>query len=178
MLLSENDIKAELSYAYVHAVAARAGLDCSSVTRLTDGAGVDAVLRARERFLPQSLLTHFTIDVQLKATINEPAPDAQDRYSFELAINHYDKLRDVETGAQQILVVLFLPKDDTLWLVHSADGLMTRRCAYWMSLRGAPASDNKSSQTVYLPRTNLFSVEGVRSVFARRSLGGWIDHEL
>ena len=178
MLLTENNIKAELSYAYIHAVAARGGLACEYSGRHTDGAGVDAVIRAKERFLPESKLTQFTIEFQLKATAGEPALDARGRYPFSLVVDHYDKLRDEETGAQQILVVLFLPSDQSLWLVHSPDGLIARRCAYWVSLRGAAPSGNKSSQTVYVPHANVFSVEGLRALFARRSLGGWIDHEL
>jgi Domain of unknown function (DUF4365) len=178
MLLTENDIKAELSYAYLHAVASRCGLGCEAAGRHTDGAGVDAVVRAKERFSPQSVLTHFTVEVQLKATSAEPALDARNRYPFSLAVDHYDKLRDVEAGAQQILVVLFLPGDQSLWLAHSPDGLLARRCAYWVSLRGAPPSGNTTSQTVYIPQAHPFSVDGLRSVFARRSLGGWIDYEL
>lgn len=50
MILTPNNIKAELSYAYLHAVAARGGLECVVAGRHSDGAGVDAILRARERF--------------------------------------------------------------------------------------------------------------------------------
>jgi hypothetical protein len=71
MLLTENDIKAELSYAYLHAVASRAG--CAAVW--TDGTGVDAVVRVRQRFADDSQYTNFSIDVQLKATSDEPALD-------------------------------------------------------------------------------------------------------
>ena len=173
MLLTDNNVKAELSYAYLHAVSARAGLACEVAGRHSDGAGVDAVVRAKERFSAQSVLTQFTVEIQLKATSAEPTIDARDRYSFSLEIDHYDKLRDVEAGAQQILVVLFLPNDPTRWLAHSPEGLIARRCAYWVSLRGAPESGNSSSQTVYVPRANAFSVEGLRSVFvSRSSVGG------
>jgi hypothetical protein len=178
MLLTENNIKAELSYAYLHAVAARAGLGCEVAGRHTDGDGVDAVVRARERFSERSVLTRFTVEVQLKATSTEPSLDARGRYPFSLDVSHFDKLRDVEAGQQQILVVLYLPKDESQWLVHTPEALIARRCAYWVSLRGAPPSGNATSQTVYVPHANIFSVEGLRSVFARRSLGGWIDHEL
>ena len=176
MLLTENNIKAELSYAYLHAVAARGGLACEVSGRHADGDGVDAVVRARERFSEQSVYTRFIIEVQLKATSQEPAANALGCYPFSLRIDHYDKLRDVEAGNQQILVILFLPDDANLWLAHSVEGLIARRCAYWVSLRGAPASGNETAQTVYVPQANLLSVDGLRSVFARRSLGGWIEH--
>lgn len=178
MILTTNNIKAELSYAYLHAVAARGGLECTVAGRHSDGAGVDAVLRAKERFLPDSLYTDFTVEVQLKATSVEPSIDARERYSFSLELDHYDKLRNTEIGAQRLLVVLFLPEDEEQWLRHSAESLVSRRCAYWVSLWGGPASTNETRQTVYVPRSNSFSVESLRLVMARASLNERIPYEL
>lgn len=178
MLLNENNIKAELSYAYLHAVAARAACSASEGDRHSDGAGVDAIIRAKERFAADSILTHFTIEVQLKATSEEPPIDDRGRYSFSLLLDHYNKLRDTETQAQLILVVLFLPPDPELWLNHADDCLISRRCAYWVSLRGAPESRNKTRQTILVPRRNHFSSEGLRSVMARVSRGEKINYEL
>lgn len=98
VLLSENNIKSELSYAFLHAVAARAGLACHATDRHSDGAGVDAVLRARERFEPDSIFTDFTVEVQLKATSAPPAVH-EGRYSFWLRRDAYDKLRTTEAAA-------------------------------------------------------------------------------
>ncbi|CAK0768443.1 hypothetical protein CCP3SC1AL1_4480001 [Gammaproteobacteria bacterium] len=42
--LSSNDIESELSYAYLHAVAAKAGVGCKIGSRHDDNAGIDAVL--------------------------------------------------------------------------------------------------------------------------------------
>jgi hypothetical protein len=171
MLLTENDIKAELSYAYLHAVVSRAGCVAVWTDRHTDGTGVDAVVRAKQRFAADSIYTDFTIEVQLKATSNEPIPDERGRFPLPLKIDHYNKLRDPDRQSALVLVVLFLPSDPALWLVHSADGLIARRCAYWVGLRGAPESPNRTSQTVYIPSENLFSIEGLRSVLTRASRG-------
>ena len=178
MLLTDNNIKAELSDAYLHAVAARAGIGCEVSGRHSDGAGVDATLRARERFQAESILTHFTIEIQLKATSQAVKPNAVGRYPFVLEVEHYNKLRDPGNQALHLLVILFLPPDPNHWLGHSPEGLTSRRCAYWTSLRDAPPCANETSQTVYLPEINLFNVEGLRGIMARRSLGGWINHEL
>jgi hypothetical protein len=169
-LLTDLQIESELSYAYLHAVASRAGFECSVTGRHSDGAGVDAVLRVKERFAPDSRLTHFTIDVQLKATIAEPLL-RHERYSYPLEVEHYDKLRDEGCGNPLILAVLFLPRNPEEWLAHSEDRLVARRCAYWVSLRGAPPSANSISQTVYIPKENCLSVEGLRTLAARISLG-------
>ncbi len=68
MLLSEKEIEAELSYAYLHAVAARAGFACDVAGRQSDRAGIDARIHIKERLAPQAVFTDFSIEVQLKAT--------------------------------------------------------------------------------------------------------------
>ena len=177
MLLTENNIKAELSYAYLHAVASRAGCEAVVSGRHRDSAGVDAVISAKERFAPDSIYTDFSLDVQLKATSDEAVLDDRDRFSFSLRLDHYNKLRDAERQSALVLVVLFLPLDPEHWLVHSADGLFARRCAYWVGLRGAPESPNRASRTVYVPSGNQFSVEALRTVLTRASRGDLIDYE-
>ncbi len=67
-------------------MSARAGCAASVSDRHSDGAGVDAVIRAKERFATDSLLTHFTLEVQRKATNREPVVDEQGRYSYSLPL--------------------------------------------------------------------------------------------
>jgi hypothetical protein len=158
-VLTVQNIEAELSYAYLHAVASRAGIS-EKTGRGSDDAGVDAVLRVRREWPGPWLLTNFTIDVQLKATTAQPA-ESGGRYSFPLKKKNYNELRSTRTTSPQVLVVLFLPANDAEWLVHCRESLVARRCAYWLSLYGAPASENETSQTVYIPTGNLLSVENL-----------------
>lgn len=168
MLLSENNIKAELSYAYLHAVAARAGFSCQVGDRHEDGIGVDAKLRILERFGPDSILTNFSVDIQLKAT-SELATPVDGKYRYALRLKNYDELRSVECQAPQLLVVLWLPADSGQWLLHSPERLICQRCAYWLSLRGAPPSANEATQTVSVPIENHLSVPKLRELMARFS---------
>jgi hypothetical protein len=177
MMLTENDIKSELSYAYLHSIATRAGCSVQVGNRHMDGAGVDAIVWARERFRPDSVFTDFSISVQLKATSSEPARDTTGHYPFPVSIDQYNKLRDTGWHAQQLLVVLFLPADPDRWVSHSGEALVSRRCAYWVSLRGAPPSLNRASQTIYIPDANLFSVAGLRAILTQVSLGERIHYE-
>ena len=123
MSLSENDIKAELSYAYEHAVAARAGSPAKSPGGTATARGSTPESTSRSGSPPTLCSTDFTAEVQLKATSQEPALWG-DHYSLALWLDHYNKLRIVETPNARILVVLFLPPDPTQWLVHSEDGLL------------------------------------------------------
>jgi hypothetical protein len=168
MPLSDNDMKSELSYAYLHAVASRSGCECEVSGRHSDGMGVDARVHVRERFSPDSL-TRFTVEVQLKAT-SEPPKLVGERFSFWLKAKNYDELRDTNVPNPQLLVVLFLPKNSAEWLSCSEECLIARKCAYWLSMYDAPEG-SPSGQTVYIPRVNVLSVDGFRVLlaqFARR----------
>jgi hypothetical protein len=167
--LTDNDIEAELSYAYLHAVAAKAGMGCMCTNRHFDNAGVDAMIIAVEKFQSDSVLTDISLHVQLKATSQKPA-ETEETFSYYMKdIGRYDKLRNSGTIPFRILVVLFLPEDADNWLMHSEDVLAMKRCAYWTSLRGAEASQNKTGVTVYLPKANVFSPDGLRSLMIRLS---------
>ncbi len=173
-MLTDQNIESELSYAYLHAVASRAGIICESTGRHTDEAGVDAVLRVKGRLALNSILTQFSVDVQLKATKQVPI-EQNGKYSYSLKVKNYNELRSTNTGAPQLLVVLYLPEDPNTWPNHSEECLVTRRCAYWVSLRGA-AETVRDSKTVYVPKSNLLSVESVRTLMTRFSKQEVLDY--
>jgi hypothetical protein len=158
----------------LHAIASRGGIICDYTGRHTDEAGVDSVLRVKGSLAADSTLNNFTVDVQLKAT-KKPPIEQSGKYSYSLKIKNYDELRSTNTGAPQLLVVLFLPEDADAWLRHNEKRLVTRRCAYWLSLRGAPEVD-QGSQTVYIPRANLLSVDALRMLMTRFSKQEVLDY--
>lgn len=164
-LLSTQNIEAELSYAYIHAVAAVAGMEGQVTGRHLDNAGVDATISAREQFAADSLLTDLSLHVQLKATKKQPTEDSRGRFSYFFAgIDRYDRLRLAQAMPPRVLVVLFLPAEGSDWLQWSAERLVLQRCAYWVSLLGAAESENDTGQTVYLPQAQVFSPAGLRAL--------------
>jgi len=167
MLLTDQNIESELSYAYLHAIASRGGIICESTGRNTDAASVDAMLRVYGELATDSILTDFSVEVQLKATKQAPI-EMDGRYSHSLKIKNYNEQRSTKTAAPKLLVVLFLPADANTWLVQSEDCLVTRRCAYWVSLRGAPETDQES-KTIYIPKSNALSVQSLRALMTRFS---------
>ena len=164
---SQLDIESELSYAYLHAVAARAGMACRSATRLEDNAGIDATLTAWGPFPGSGPTTEVDLKIQLKATVAAPADDGHSLSYFLHGKPRYDALRIGEPMVPRILVVLFLPEVQEEWLLHSADELILRKCAYWVSLRGAPATRSASGATVRLPKTQPFSPDSLRRLMGR-----------
>ncbi|MBS7350678.1 MAG: DUF4365 domain-containing protein [Comamonas sp.] len=167
--LSTQNIESELSYAYLHAVAAHAGVGCKVGSRHDDNAGIDAELTGWGPFENGGYLQEVNISVQLKATIKPPSVSAKGLgYSFA-GIEQYNNLRTDTVATPRILVVLFLPPEPERWLEHRNDALTLRNCAYWVSLRGAPASDNHSSQTIYFPENQFFDTNGLKNLMARLS---------
>ena len=84
-------------------------------------------------------------------------------------VDRYDRLREPGSPLPKLLVVLILPNDPTQWLTLDENSLIARRCAYWVSLKGAPMSDNGTGQTIAIPRSQNLTVEGLRNVALRLS---------
>lgn len=170
-LLPSNEVESELSYAYLHAVAAQARMSCSVATRHEDNMGIDATVRAVERFDKDSILTDLTLDIQLKATLKKNFRQKDEKISYFLReISRYDKLRKKTVAIPRILVVLFLPDDSEEWLVWSEESLSMRECAWWVSLYGAnPVKETKTGTTVYLPTNQPFNPKQLRDIMTRLS---------
>src|SRR5690242_608032 len=125
MAMTDNDIECELSYAYLHAVAARARLECSPTGRISDNHAVDATLRMHGKLAPDFKLAKLAVDIQLKSTSQE-LPQNETQYSFKLPKGQYDKLRACgpdDANAPMLLVLFVMPHDPVEWLTHSVEGL-------------------------------------------------------
>jgi hypothetical protein len=166
--LSPPNIESELSYAYLHAVASKAGMACRVEGRHGDN-NVDAILTAWGPFENGGYLTEVDIKVQLKATIDTPVDDGIHLSYFLRGVSRYDDLRTATVDIARILVVLFLPANVQEWLNHSEEELALRKCAYWQSLRGAPATVNGTGATVYLPKAQTFTSQALGDLAMRLS---------
>ena len=159
-LLTTNDQEEQLSMAYAHAVAARAGY--TTATYDLDRDGVDLRIQAGGDMRP-------ALELQLKATINLRQADAES-FSFDLPVHNYNLLRK-PTPTPQLLVVLDLPRDEQQWLTITEDELIIRHRAYWLNLLGAEKTANRASVTVPIPRENRFDVQGLQDLMAQSRTG-------
>jgi len=91
---------------------------------------------------------------------------------FPLSIKNFDDLRTVNLLVPRILVVVALPDNFSNWTNHNEQELALRKCGYWMSLRGEPATNNTTSKTIHLPRQQVFDVNGLDAIFNRLESGG------
>lgn len=156
MPMTVQNIESELSYAYIHAIAGKAGMSCKPGDRHDDGEGVDAEVNYRGP-LDHPYLTQIQLNIQLKSTIKSPGGNPDYNTYFLQGTNRYDKLRTNDSNNYKFLVVLFLPEDPEKWLQCSADELILKNAAYWVNLYGAPESKNGSGETIYLPKSNLLT---------------------
>jgi len=162
--LSSLDIESELSYVYLNAVASLAGMSCKLGSRHDDNRGIDAMVTAWLSPSEPAALTEVSFNVQLKATVTTPADDGSHLSYFLKEVSRYNDLRAATIAVPRILVVLFLPSEATDWLAHSVDDLVMRRCAYWVTLRGAPEVMTMSGTTVKLPKAQVLSPEGITAL--------------
>jgi hypothetical protein len=159
--MTDQNIESELSYAYLHAVAAKAGMSCKQGDRHDDSAGVDAEVNYRGP-TTHPYKTHVQLNIQLKATIKDEASHEHHLSYFIQGRDRYEKLRTNDSDIYKILVVLFLPQDASSWLYCTPDELMLKKAAYWVCLYGAEPCANQSGQTIYLPKANLLTPESLK----------------
>lgn len=158
-LLTMADQKERLSLVYVNALAARAGF--VTFVREVDRDSVDLCIEAGGGQRPK-------LDLQLKASANLDQP-VGGFVRFRISRKNYDDLR-VETQTPRLLVVLELPSDEALWMTVTAEELVLRRRAYWLSLQQAGDTDQQTV-TVRIPERNVFDVEGLKALMERSGKG-------
>lgn len=159
-LLSSNDREEALSRAYVAAVAAGAGFTTAAPD--FDRDSIDICLSAGGAMRPN-------IHAQLKSTINLRI--VGEEFKFVLKRKNYEDLR-APTQVPRILIVLALPRSQSSWLNISAQRLILKKCAYWISLKGqSDLPERQQSATVSIPASNIFDVDTLVGLMDKARLG-------
>ena len=153
-ILTDNERKAELSFAYLAALAAHAGYTCQRGPQ-PDVASVDATIRSGDA-------TGTQFDVQLKAT-SVPSRGT-DGLRFRLSRKNYNDLA-ADRMTPLLLMVLELPSADADWLACTVEHLTMRRCGWWMSLAGRAPTDSDTA-TITIPEQQRIGAAGVTPLMA------------
>ncbi|NJL28865.1 MAG: DUF4365 domain-containing protein [Thermoanaerobaculia bacterium] len=154
----------QFSLAYVRAVAAVAGVAVYQPS--VDDDSVDLGLAARGS---QGALRSPRLELQVKATGRDVL--RHDGVHYPLRKKNFDDLRGSDFLVPRLLVVVVVPEKTVDWLDQSEEQLALRRCAYWLSLRDLPQRDIASTVTVFVPRSNLWTVEALSALMSRISRG-------
>lgn len=142
--------KEQFSLAYVLAVAAQAGMN--HTTPVVDNESVDTILMAKG--LVGCTYTQAQVKIQIKSTKNCRFSD--NFLHYPLPIKNYNDLRTPSINPQ-LLVVVCIPESVGDWLKQNTRRLAMYRCAYWYSLKNMSDSSNTTSETVKIPKANLFT---------------------
>jgi hypothetical protein len=157
-LLTRNHRQEALCRAYVLAIAARCGMSASVAN---PDYGIDLTLNDIVVSGDHRAESGYKLDIQTKSATLASLSQATVRY--DLDVRSYETLRQPKAGSPRLLVVLLLPEDEKDWSVQSEDELILRRCAYWLSLRDRPATANRRSIRLAIPRANVFSIEALQA---------------
>ncbi|WP_143108991.1 DUF4365 domain-containing protein [Bradyrhizobium sp. Rc3b] len=154
----------EFSGAYIRAVCAAAG--CSLSVPSIDHDKIDYSVKSRVIGLVR---TKPQIDIQAKCQMSGLA--SSDPISYPLDLETYDNLRDPLVSIPRILVLVLVPPNVNEWLSQSHRELVMSHCAYWLSLKGAAESSNTTTQTVHLPKNNVFNPAALQVMMSNTSNG-------
>lgn len=87
---------------------------------------------------------------------------------YPLKYKNYMDLRAEHSRDPFILVLVLIPRPingDTLDWVQCIDNhAVMRYRAYWHSLMGAPPTENETEETVYIPKSNIFNIDSLRTI--------------
>jgi hypothetical protein len=154
----------QLSLAYIHAVTSYAGCEWQKSDDSTDLFKIDGRIKGRIDFIEGVIKdTQPELRIQAKSTRQaRHQPKEGDPYiHYSLDKETYEELRS--SHHELILFVLFvLPEDSNQWINHSETELISRKCAYWHSIKGCPKND--SDKTIRISRTHLFSPDQVKDL--------------
>lgn len=172
-MLSENEIKEELSYAYLHAVAAKVGYSCDRPNKDKDS--IDAKVFARWEDSEGIEFTSPEISFQLKATVKCEVKNG--KFSFDLSMKNYRDLKK-KHPFPRLLLVLVLPENSEEWLDVSSEYLISKKCCYWCNMMPLPDINNDSKIRVAIHTSNLLTPEILRKLMEKSARREEIGHGL
>jgi len=163
-MLPDNDIKEELSKAYVQAICSMAGYGHGFDPR---DLGVDIIIKDIKKRLVSNRIVYsgYNLGIQLKSTTISNCRENATHIAYDLRNKNYNDLADTDVGTKRILVLFILPNDKPSWLVQDIQSLILKKCAYWFYLEGQSfVVDNDSTTAIHIPKENLFSIRKLRSI--------------
>jgi hypothetical protein len=148
----------QFSLAYIHAIAATAGVTCQKTGEDIDG--IDVQLGADGS---KGAIRFPKLEAQLKSWTKPVEQDG--RFRYPLKVRNYEHLRipNDQLGLPRILVLVTMPIASSDWFRMTHEAGMLRHCAYWASLAGMPPSKNTAEVTIEVPKENQFSVQALEA---------------
>ena len=172
MSLTRQHTQEDLSLAYILAVAAKAGYDCSSFSR--HDYGIDIQLSCVEQIDHTRVPCGPILHIQAKASHNFTISDDDNHIVYDLKVDVYNMLIRENQDTPAILVLYCMPSDEDKWLSIYENCTALRNCGYWLSLRGMPDSTNEATQRIIIPKKQRFTDSYLQSIMTRIEGEGYL----
>jgi hypothetical protein len=165
--MTEQDIEAALSEAYVYTVAARVGAITSIRSR---DYGIDGSFLEVMYIDGQRVECGGVINYQLKASQGCILKDTEIVYKIKK--DAYNRLVAIKNNSAVpcILLVLSLPSDSGKWFEINEDYLLLRKCCYWLYWEARTPID-KSSVNLRISRNQQFTPDALNMLFEQYKKG-------
>jgi hypothetical protein len=169
MSLTRQHRQEDLSIAYISAVAAKAGFNCGR----TPGHdyGIDVEIGYVEQIGDRRVNLGHILHIQAKASQNFRTSAEDNCIVYDLDVNAYNMLILQNRGTPALLVLYCMPTDENEWVSVDEQYIILKNCGYWISLRGRPASTNIETQSIKIPREQVFTESALKSIMERIKSG-------
>jgi len=167
-MITKQHRQEQLSRAYVHAIAAHAGLIFEPA--MTDY-GVDGSIRVVQMRDGRRLVCGHSLDVQLKATTNWVVEN--DEVVYDVEAKTYNDLVDrfhEPRGTPMVLILMCLPENEVDWLSITTEQLVLRHNCYWCRV-GGTRTNNTATQRIRIPRSHMLDQASVHELLDKVKKG-------
>lgn len=162
--MDTNTKKEEFSYGYLKMIGAKSGLAIENHGRSIDNQGIDIQIVYAGKI--QNVHTP-RIDAQVKCTSQDI--EKEDYINFSLDIKTYEILRNQFVYLPIILIVVLVPGNLDEWIDINDERTISKKCAYWISLTGYPASNNQNNLKIKIPKKNLITPESLSNIIEQEA---------
>lgn len=156
--------KEDLSYSYIAAVCATAGIDFERIVH--DDDSTDAILKQTVK-LPDGSPYIAEMRVQLKSTSSDNMiRERKNSITYRLKAKNYNDL--IKKGSSPaFLMLLVLPAKQNEWIQWTINELAIRKCMYWLHLPNDSEYVNTDSKNITIPKSQVVNVDTLNDLFQK-----------
>jgi len=172
MSLTREHRQEALSFAYISAVAAKAGYNCGPFSGYDYG--IDLQISCVEQIGRKIVTCGPILWIQAKASHKFTISVDDNHIIYDLKVDAYNMLIRENQDTPAILVLYCMPSDEDKWLSIYENCTALRNCGYWLSLRGMPDSTNEATQRIIIPKKQRFTDSSLQSIMTRIEGEGYL----
>lgn len=170
MILTGINRQGAFGEAYVHLVVQAAGFVLARYSQdsghkidwTVSGAGADNTTRDPR------------LDIQVKSTDRQRLASGECSYDIDRSLFDWSRKPKALLDVPRIIVLVRVPESADDWMMQTDDQLVTKHCAYWISLCNEPELPlDQVQKAVRFPVANKFDVKGLTKLMSDIREGNW-----